>query len=86
MSPSDWETITTYEPSERSIARSTVPGYFAVAAAFSFVSVEPLTAVPMSGGAPCRAPAGAVVDESLLAMAFAPNARAATAASAASPW
>jgi hypothetical protein len=28
-----------------------VPGYLAVATDFSFVSVEPVTAVPMSGGA-----------------------------------
>ena len=45
--PPERMTCTTYEPSESFIARSTVPGYFAVAAAVSFVRVAPVNAVPI---------------------------------------
>ena len=75
--------------SERCIARSTVPGYSAVTADISLVSVDPVTAVPMSGGVPVRASAmaaalpPAVDDASLFVTVCAPKASAPTAAMAA---
>jgi len=76
--------------SERCIARSTVPGYSAVAADVSLVSVDPVTAVPMSCGVPVRAPAMAAAlppavedDASLFVTVCAPKASAPTAAMAA---
>src|SRR3954451_15202072 len=80
------------------MARSTVPGYFAVATDLSFVSVAPVTWLPSCGApaAPAPAPAGAVCalwlpvapaeEALLLVMALAPRTSATTAAPAATSF